>query len=141
MKRLLLATSVLLAALAMPSAGAVASPVDVAAVRDPVRMDSVWVVAGRRTVHVQVLRGACSRNLRLVALHQGATTVRLRFDDERIDPTRACPAVAEFACRSVVLRRSLGPRKIVDLTSGRVIPRAPKGLPAPRPCPRAPVAR
>jgi hypothetical protein len=140
MRRLVLAVSVLLVAVAMPNSGAVASPADAAAVRDPVRMDSLWVVAGRRTVYVQVVRGACSRDLRLSALRQGATTVRLRFDDERIDPTRACPAVAKFACRSVVLRRSLGRRKVVDLTSGRVIPRAPKGLPAPQPCPRAPVA-
>jgi hypothetical protein len=136
MRRLVLIVGL---ALALGGALAAVSAAD-APVRRPVRIDSVWITPGRRTLHVQLARSACTRNLHFSLLHQGRHTVRLAFDDEVIDPGAPCIALAKLECWSVVLKRPLGGRRLMDAGSGRIIRGAPKGLPAPSPCPRAVLA-
>lgn len=125
-----------LAIIALGACAATAAAADPPA-RQPVRIDSVWLHPGRRTVHVQLARSMCTRDLRLSVLQQGARTVRIGFDETPADPGTVCVAALKLECWAVVLERPLRGRRVVDGNSARVLRGAPRGLPAPSPCPRA----
>ena len=104
--------------------------------RRPVRIDSVLAKTGLRTVRVNLVRGVCATDFRLATLRQTRTSVRMAFDEQPESSHTPCPALARFECYAVVLRRPLGTRRIVDMTTGRAVPRSPeRGLPFSS-CPR-----
>jgi hypothetical protein len=106
-----------------------------ASARKPVVTGGYWPSPGRRTLRVAVERGACSRDLRLKTLRQGARSVRIAFDDQPVNTDNPCPMFVRLECVSAVLGRPLGRRAVIDAVSGRRVGR--ESLRAPTQCPRA----
>ncbi|WP_282691858.1 hypothetical protein [Streptomyces sp. CC208A] len=89
---------------------------------EPVRRISSYVVEDDgRTLAVTFWGGVCSRYTAVAA--EDPRQVRVRIDEEPLDPDRVCMLVAKEITVKVTLKAPLGDRPVVDAASGQAIPR------------------
>jgi hypothetical protein len=103
----------------------------------PVSFEGHLGRATRRRLPVVFTTGVCADGLRFSTLREGKRSVSIRLDEVfRGTEERPCILLAKYRCVTIVLRKPLGHRRVLDQAPGVAIP--PQRERRTTDCPRVP---